>query len=100
MFNLENGIESLTNFKRHTPIYLKQLHNTGDPVVLTVNGRAEIVVQDAVAYQKLTQRAAQAELQATVAALREGLADVKSGRTKPARTAIKKLAKKYAIPHA
>jgi predicted transcriptional regulator len=33
----------------------------------------------------------------TVAAIREGLAHVKAGRTKPARAALKALAKKYGI---
>jgi hypothetical protein len=28
---------------------------TGEPVVLTINGKAELVVQDAAAYQKLRQ---------------------------------------------
>ncbi|MFM7166486.1 MAG: type II toxin-antitoxin system prevent-host-death family antitoxin [Planctomycetaceae bacterium] len=46
MLDLENGIESLTNFKRNTADYLQQLHQTGTPLVLTVNGRAEVVVQD------------------------------------------------------
>lgn len=33
----------------------------------------------------------------TVAAIREGLADVDKGRTKPAREALKALAKKYGL---
>ena len=41
--------------------------------------------------------AAKAEREETVAAIREGLADVKAGRTKPARAALKALAKKYGI---
>ena len=45
MLNLENGIESLTNFKRQTTGYLRHLHATGSPMVLTVNGKAEVVVQ-------------------------------------------------------
>ena len=36
MLDLENGIESLTNFKRNTADYLQQLHQTGTPLVLTV----------------------------------------------------------------
>jgi hypothetical protein len=37
------------------------------------------------------------EREETVAAIRERLADVKAGRTKPARAALKALAKKYGI---
>lgn len=100
MLNLAQGIDSLTNFKRQTADYLTRLHQTGEPLVLTVNGKAEVVVQDAAAYQKLLESARRTERAETVAAIREGLADVKAGRTKPARTALKALAKKYGIPSA
>jgi prevent-host-death family protein len=97
MLNLENGIDSLTNFKRQTADYLRQLRTTGDPLVLTVNGKAEVVVQDAAAYQKLVDLAARADRDEAVQAIREGLADAEAGRVKPARKALKALAKKYGI---
>jgi prevent-host-death family protein len=97
MLNLEHGIDSMTNFKRQTAEYLERLHKTGEPVVLTVNGKAQVVVQDAAAYQMLLDAAAKAERKETVAAIREGLADAKAGRTKPVRAALKALAKKYGI---
>lgn len=97
MLNLGRDIDSLTNFKRQTASYLNRLHETGEPVVLTVNGKAEVVVQDAAAYQKLVEAAAKADRDETIAAIREGLADVEAGRTKPARTALKALAKKYGM---
>jgi hypothetical protein len=49
MLNLKTGIESLANFKRQTADYLRQLHSSGEPLVLTVNGKAEVVVQYAAA---------------------------------------------------
>lgn len=98
MLNLENGIDSLTNFKRQTADYLRQLHATGSPIVLTVNGKAEVVVQDAAAYQKLVDQAAKADREEAVAAIRAGLADAEAGRVKPARKALKTLARKYGIP--
>jgi prevent-host-death family protein len=97
MLDLAHGIDSLTNFKRQTAEYLAQLHKTGDPLVLTVNGKAEVVVQDAVAYQRLVEAAARADREETVAAIRAGLADVEAKRTKPARAALRALAKKYGI---
>lgn len=100
MLNLDEGIDSLTNFKRQTAVYLKRLHKTGEPVVLTVNGKAQVIVQDAAAYQKLVEAAAKADREETIAAIREGLADVKAGRTKPARAALKALGKKYGITSA
>jgi len=98
MIDLENGIDSLTNFKRQTADYLRQLHSSGEPLVLTVNGKAEVVVQDAGAYQRLVERAARADREESVAAIREGLADAEAGRVKPARKALKTLARKFGIP--
>jgi len=46
-------IGSLTEFQRNTHAHLKRLKRTGRPDLLTVNGKAELVVQSASAYQKL-----------------------------------------------
>jgi len=50
---LTRDIHSLSTFKRDTAKLVRQLKKTGQPVVLTVNGKAELVVQDAESYQKL-----------------------------------------------
>jgi hypothetical protein len=49
-------ILSLTEFHRHSREHITRLRETGRPEVLTVNGRAELVVQDAAAYQNLLER--------------------------------------------
>jgi PHD/YefM family antitoxin component YafN of YafNO toxin-antitoxin module len=46
-------IGSLTDFTRNTKAHLKRLRRTGRPELLTVNGRAEVVVQNASAYERL-----------------------------------------------
>jgi PHD/YefM family antitoxin component YafN of YafNO toxin-antitoxin module len=46
-------IGSLTDFARNTKAHLKKLKRTGRPELLTVNGKAEVVVQSAAAYQRL-----------------------------------------------
>jgi len=61
MLDLHRDIDSLSNFKRNTAEFLRQLKETGHPVVLTINGKAELVVQDTASYQKLIERAEQAE---------------------------------------
>jgi prevent-host-death family protein len=53
MINLSRDIQSLSTFKRHTNELITQMKETGNPVILTVNGKAELVVQDALSYQKL-----------------------------------------------
>ena len=55
MINLED-IQSLTDFKRNTARYLKRMKKSRSPVVLTVNWRAQLVVQDAKAYQEMLDR--------------------------------------------
>ncbi len=71
-------IESLTAFKRNTSEYVKRIKESGSPLVLTVNGKAEIVVQDAESYQRMLELLDRAE---TVEAVREGLESVRQGRT-------------------
>ena len=71
-------IESLTAFKRNTTEYVKKIKKSGNPLVLTVNGKAEIVVQDAESYQRMLEVLDRAE---TIEALREGLESVRRGKT-------------------
>ena len=81
MLDLTNDIDSLSEFKRHTPEFIKRLKAEGRPVVLTVNGKAEVVVQDAASYQKLVEIAERVE---RMDALRASLEDMKAGRVSPA----------------
>jgi prevent-host-death family protein len=78
--DLERDIHSLTEFKRNTAEFLGQLRQTGAPVVLTVNGKAEVVVQDARSYQRLHDLAERLE---TMQAVREGLASADRGEGRP-----------------
>lgn len=39
-------------FEQKTPESPQQLEETGGPIVLTINGKSEVVVQDAESYQK------------------------------------------------
>ncbi len=87
-------IRSVTDFQRNAREYVGHLKSTGSPMVLTVNGRAELVVQDAASYQELLDRLEELE---AVSAIRAGLEDVKNGRTKPARKAMKDLESRLAI---
>ena len=81
MLDVNNDINSLSNFKRNTPEFLRQLKETGHPVVLTINGKAELVVQDTASYQKLIELAERAE---RMDALKASLGDMKAGKVIPA----------------
>ena len=78
---LARDIMSLSTFKRDSNKVMRQMKKTKEPVVLTVNGKAAIVVQDAESYQRLFELKERAEI---VETLRQRLAS--RGRKK-ARTA-------------
>lgn len=92
MLDLADDIRSLSDFKRNTVDLLERIRKTGNPMVLTINGKAELVVQDARAYQALLDRLDAIE------AVQLGLADVKAGRTAPAAHVFARLRRKHGIP--
>lgn len=92
MLDLANDIRSLSDFKRNTVELVERLRETGNPLVLTVNGRAELVVQDAAAYQALLDRVE------TIEGIQRGLEDAKAGRTKPAQQVLERLRRRHGIP--
>src|SRR5580700_575181 len=92
MLDIANDIRSLSDFKRNTSELLDRLKKSGNPLVLTINGKAEVVVQDAEAYQELMERVE------TIEGIQRGVADVKAGRTKPAREVFNRLRRKHGIP--
>jgi prevent-host-death family protein len=88
MLDIAKDIQSLSHFKRHTAELMKQMKESGNPVVLTVNGKAEVVVQDAAAYQRLMDLAEKAEM---MDFLRQAKADADAGRTVPAQEFLQSL---------
>ncbi len=94
MLDIAKDIHSLSEFKRNTPDLLKQMRESGHPVVLTINGKAEIVVQDAASYQKLLDQLD--ELQA-LEGIKRGLADVRAGRVTSVEDFEKDFRKRHGI---
>ena len=92
---ISKDIQSLTNFRRQSGKFLKQLKTSKRPMVLTVNGQAEAVVQDAEAYQRLLNIAARADVHE---AIRQGLDDIAQGRTRPAREFLEEFRRRHGIP--
>ena len=56
MINISEDICSMTEFKRKTTNVVARLRTTGRAVILTTNGKADVVVQDASSYQRLLDR--------------------------------------------
>jgi prevent-host-death family protein len=95
VIDLSQDTYSLSDFKRRTAAFVTRMKTNGHPVVRTVHGKVELVVQDAASYQRLLELADRAEM---MAFLRESRADVEAGRTEPARAALDRLAKKHKLP--
>ena len=94
MLDINRDIHPLTDFKRNTPEFLKQLRETGEPVVLTINGKAELVVQDARSYQRLGELAERLQ---TIEAVQESLATMKRGVGRPLEEVFSELEKRFAV---
>jgi PHD/YefM family antitoxin component YafN of YafNO toxin-antitoxin module len=62
-------IGSLTDFSRNTKAHLRRLKRTGRPELLKVNGKAEVVIQNASAYQRLIESLEKLERESAVLAL-------------------------------
>jgi len=82
MLDITKDIQSLTTFRRKSGDFMKQLKKSKRPVVLTVNGKAAAVVQDAEAYQRLLDIAAHADAEEGI---RQGLENAKEGKLRPAK---------------
>lgn len=87
-------IDSLDSFKRGTKRHIERLRETGRPEVLTVNGRPAVVVQDPEAYQALLDQLALAR---SLAMLDRSAADIKAGRTRPAKRAVEEIAEEFGV---
>jgi PHD/YefM family antitoxin component YafN of YafNO toxin-antitoxin module len=93
MIDLSN-IHSLSEFQRNTKRFCLQMQESEKPVVLTVNGEAQLVVQDAKAYQKLLNRL---EYMETVVALKQGIGEIEAGLGVSADEALESLRQKHGI---
>jgi len=73
-------IRPLTEFQRDAKAHIARLKKSGKAEILTVNGRAAVVIQDAASYQKLCELAERAkDIQRTQESIRQ--ADAGLGRT-------------------
>jgi len=94
MIDITQDIQPLTTFRNNSVASLKQLKKTGRPMILTVNGKPEAVVQDPASYQRLLDLAAQGSVQE---AIRQGRADVAAGKTIPVEEGFAQFRKKHGL---
>jgi hypothetical protein len=87
-------IHPLTDFLRNHKTHVARLKETQVPEVLTVNGKAELIVQDATSYQLMVDRLHHME---TIAAIQEGMASAERGELKPAAQVLAEMQAKYGL---
>jgi prevent-host-death family protein len=92
--NLKDDIRPLSDFKRNTGEILDHLRRSQRPVVLTINGKAEMVVQDAEAYQKMMDLVERMEANEGI---RRGLEAIERGEVRPARKASAAIKERLAL---
>lgn len=80
--------------RRRSGDFMKQIKKSKRPVVLTVNGKAAAVVQDAEAYQRLLDIAASAD---AAEGIRRGVEDLKKGRIRPAKEFFEEFEAKHGL---
>ncbi len=95
MLDITKDIQSLTTFRRRSGDFMKQIKKSKRPVVLTVNGKAAAVVQDAEAYQRLLDVAASAD---AGEGIRQGMEDARKGRIRPANEFFEEFEAKHDLP--
>jgi PHD/YefM family antitoxin component YafN of YafNO toxin-antitoxin module len=88
-------VRSFTDFQRHVKDYVKHLKETRSPLVLTIKGKAALIVQDVESYQEMVQRIDRME---AVEAIRRAMEEFERGEGRPAREAFEELRQKHDIP--
>ena len=94
MIDITKDIQPLTTFRNNSVKFMKRLKKTRRPIILTVNGKPEAVVQDAAAYQRLLDLAAEADVNEGI---RQGLEDLRQGKGRPAREFFEEMRKKHGL---
>src|SRR4051794_8346762 len=90
-----NEVHPLAGFQKNAKGHLRRLTKTGQPEVLTVNGKPAVVVQDARSYQRLLDSVEQTEV---IAGIKLGLESLARGEGVPAKTVFTRLRRKHKIP--
>src|SRR5262245_40068444 len=92
---LVRDIMSLSTFKRDSNKVMRQMKKTKAPIVLTVNGKAALVVQDAESYQSLLELKERSEV---IEVLRERLSSLGHKKARPAEEFFNEFFAKNKIP--
>lgn len=93
--DITKDIQPMTRFRNNSAEFMQRIRETKRPLILTVNGKAAAVLQDAESYQELLDLAAQAHVSEGI---RQGKQDVIEGRVRPAEDVFSEIRAEYDIP--
>ncbi|MEE9390933.1 MAG: type II toxin-antitoxin system Phd/YefM family antitoxin [Planctomycetota bacterium] len=82
-------ITSFTEHRQHLRDHFQQIKETGRPLYITTNGRTDAVLLSPEAYDALAEKA---EMMETLAALDRGMEDVRAGRGRDMKEALRDIA--------
>lgn len=85
----------MTDFIRNAKSYVAKVKETKNPIAITVNGEAEVVIVDAAEYQALVDESERTRL---IAAIREAENEVIAGRHMSAKEAFANLRRSFEVP--
>jgi prevent-host-death family protein len=85
-------IKTVSELKKQTNKIFQQLHKTGRPIIVTVNGKPDAILMDVEVFEKELKALNLAEL------LKEAEDDVRQGRVRPAREFLREFSHAKKIP--
>lgn len=75
--------------------FLEQLHRDGQPISLTINGKVDLLIEDAGSFQRLFDLVDRLE---AIEGIKGGLESFERGEGRPARAALEELRRKHKKP--
>jgi len=90
--SITEDVKTVSELKNSLKAVFEQIHRTGRPVVVTVNGKPDVVLLDVTLFERKLRALNLATL------LAAGEEDIRRGRTRPARAFLKDLKRGRKIP--
>ncbi len=89
------NVDSLTHFKENSREIIERLKVSGQPLMLTVDGEAELVVLAKESYGRMLALLDRAE---AIEGIQKGLAAMERGEGRPAREVFEDIRRRHGIP--
>jgi len=89
-----SDIHSVSTFTRNAKKLIQQVKETKNPIAITVNGEAEVIILDAATYQAEKEAAFHSRI---MEGIRRGEDDIANGRVMPAEELFKEVRGKLGI---